>query len=346
MKLDLTAGLGLAGADICVDHELTITPQLDVLDLRHFSAAQLRPLLEDEARRWNERLRWDYTRSTEILLEYLESHVLQGFAAMHEGRVQGYTFSVYEAAKAVIGDVYAFNEGEGQANPFCETLLLHLIEMLQATPGIERIESQLLMFPSGALAAPFLSRGFRAFPRLFMGCVLPSVSPGAARAETRLPAGLRLVPWREDFYAAAGESIHRAYATHVDSEINDQYRSVHGSMRFLHNIVRFPGCGIFDAGNSWVLRDERGLVQGLLLCSQVRPDVGHITQLCVAPELRGQGLGRALLHRCAAEFVRRGFRGISLTVTEQNVEARRLYEDYGFMALHHFDAMVWDKRRD
>src|ERR1700709_885714 len=86
--------------NLCVDHEVTIAPQLEVLDLRHFSAAQLRPLLEDEARRWNERLRWDYTRSTEILLEYLDGHVLQGFAAMHEGRGQGYAFSVYEAEKA------------------------------------------------------------------------------------------------------------------------------------------------------------------------------------------------------------------------------------------------------
>ena len=39
--------------------------------------------------------------------------------------------------------------------------------------------------------------------------------------------------------------------------INDQYRSLHGSLRFLHNIVRFPGCGVFEAESSWVLRDRR-----------------------------------------------------------------------------------------
>jgi ribosomal protein S18 acetylase RimI-like enzyme len=326
---------------------LSTTSQFEVLDLRHFNSVQMRPLLEDEARRWDQRLRWDYSKSTELLLEYLEGRVLPGYVALHGGRVQGYAFCVFEAAKAVIGDAYAFGEGEIQNNPLCETLLHHLIEMLQATPGVDRIESQLLMFPDGALSGPFLSRGFRAFPRLFMGCALPSSAPGASRAETRLPAGLRLVPWHEDYYAAAGELIHRAYLTHIDSQINDQYRTIHGSMRFLHNIVRFPGCGIFDAENSWVLREERtGLVQGLLLCSRVRPDVGHITQLCVAPALRGFGLGRALLHRCTAEFVRRKFRGISLTVTEENSEARKLYEDYGFSALHRFDAMVWNASVD
>ncbi len=55
-------------------------------------------------------------------------------------------------------------------------------------------------------------------------------------------------------------------------------------------------------------------------------------------------LGRALLHRCMAEFVRGNFRGISLTVTEGNDEACKLYADFGFSTLHRFDAMVWDSR--
>ena len=54
--------------------------------------------------------------------------------------------------------------------------------------------------------------------------------------------------------------IASAYAGHIDSLINDQYRSVAGSLRFLHNIVRFPGCGLFDPASSRVLayrgRDE------------------------------------------------------------------------------------------
>ena len=57
---------------------------------------------------------------------------------------------------------------------------------------------------------------------------------------------------------AAGELVHAAYKNHLDSQINDQYRSLHGSLRFLHNIVRFPGCGIFDVGGSLVLRDAAG----------------------------------------------------------------------------------------
>src|SRR5664280_3634676 len=84
-----------------------VASEIEVLDLRHFSARQLRPLLEREADLWRERLRWDYKSSTELLLQYLESRILHGFVALERGRVCGYTFCVFEGIKAVIGDAFA-----------------------------------------------------------------------------------------------------------------------------------------------------------------------------------------------------------------------------------------------
>ena len=48
---------------------MSSSPQFEVLDLRHFSAAQLRPLLMDQAARWQRLLNWDYSTSTNLLLE-------------------------------------------------------------------------------------------------------------------------------------------------------------------------------------------------------------------------------------------------------------------------------------
>jgi ribosomal protein S18 acetylase RimI-like enzyme len=319
------------------------TPQLEILDLRHFSSAQLAPLLRDEGRRWDSRMRWDYTKSTELLLEYVDGRVLPGYVALEGGRVVGYTFSVFEAAKAVIGDLYAFHEEDSPTNPICETLLHHLLETLQATPAVDRIEAQLLMFPSGSLAAPFFARGFRSHPRLFMFCDLNESPLTMPAQQLPLPINLRLQSYRPEFYDAAAELIHRAYLGHMDSGINDQYRTLHGAQRFLHNIIKFPGCGIFDAENSWLLRDIRtGRVEGVVLSSRVRRDVGHITQLCMSPMLRNLGLGHLLLRQCATEFRKSGVNAISLTVTEANHMARRLYDQTGFTTLHRFDAMVWD----
>lgn len=319
---------------------MTTSSQLEILDLRHFSGAQLGPLLRDEAARWERRLNWDYTQSVQVLLEYIDSRTLPGFVALDGGRIRGYAFAVFEATKAVVGDVYAFDETESLENPVCDQLLEHLLEMLQAAPAVDRIESQLLMFPAGALKLPMRSRGFRTFPRLFMSLDLQADRSPAA--DPPLASGFQLLPWRPELYDRAAELIHRSYTGHSDSEINDQYRTIHGAQRFLHNIIRFPGCGTFDPEHSWAIRNPRsGELDALILCSRVRADVAHITQLCVRPASRAQGLGTFLLAHTVTGLARRRFSALSLTVTEENAGAVRLYELYGFVPRHRFEAQVW-----
>jgi GNAT superfamily N-acetyltransferase len=320
------------------------TSQLEVLDLRHFSATQLKPLLRDEAGRWQRRLLWDYSRASTMLLEYLDSRILPGYVALRAGNITGYAFCVFEGAKAVIGDVYALGETESTSNPICDTLLHHLLELLQNTPGVDRVESQLLMFPSDALAEPFGARGFRPYPRLFMICDLNVLNEQIA-SPLSLPSGISLTLqcWQPEFYESSAALIHRCYSGHMDAAINDQYRTLQGAQRFLHNIIRFPGCGVFDPENSWVLRHPKTLaIEGVVLCSRVRGDINHITQLCVSPHLRGHGLGQVLLAHCSAESRKRAITMLTLTVTEANVAALHLYERNNFTTLHRFEAMVWD----
>src|SRR5207302_200758 len=84
--------------------------------------------------------------------------------------------------------------------------------------------------------------------------------------------------WSEEEFQGAASVITAAYRDHIDSEINDQYRTTAGSMRFLNNIVRFPGCGLFDPESSMVARSKLTRAPlGVILCSRVRNDVGHIT---------------------------------------------------------------------
>ena len=79
----------------------------EILDLRHFAAPVLRPVLEAEGALWEARLHWDYQASARLLMQYLDNHMLPGYAAVSSGRVMGYVFCVYEETKAVIGDVFA-----------------------------------------------------------------------------------------------------------------------------------------------------------------------------------------------------------------------------------------------
>jgi ribosomal protein S18 acetylase RimI-like enzyme len=313
---------------------------VEILDLRHFSSADLRPLLEDEISVWSRRLSWDYSGSAEMILRYLDSKILPGYAAIERGSVFGYSFFVYEQSKGVIGDLFVRDGGRtSNRKEVEERLLTHVIETLQQSPGIHRVEAQLLAHETGEVVRPFLQQGFSRHPRVFMTMDIP------ARAAVVPPVrpDFEIRPWTEQEYQSAAAVITAAYRGHVDADINDQYRTLSGSLRFLNNIVRFPGCGVFDPQSSYlVFQKSTRTLSGLILCSQVRPDVGHITQVCVLPEYRSSGLGEALMAATTKNLRERHFRSISLTVTEANARAIALYKRIGFASNRVFDAFVWE----
>jgi ribosomal protein S18 acetylase RimI-like enzyme len=318
--------------------------QLEILDLRHYTSADLRPLLEQETQLWSRLLAWDYRSSLEMILRYVDAKILPGYAASDRGTLLGYSFFVYEGSKGVIGDLFVSEEKKARAgitSTRVETILLkHVIETLQQSPGIHRVEAQLLAHESGAVARPFLDEGFRRHPRLFMMLPLDSAQPAN---DVQLPSDIELRGWTEPDYQSVASVITSAYQHHVDSDINDQYRSVGGALRFLNNIVRFPGCGTFDQGASFLaVQKATGSVIGVILCSRVKDDVGHVTQVCLLPEHRGRGIGEALLNASSRELASRKFSLLTLTVTEANAGAVRLYKKLGYTVNRVFDAFVWE----
>jgi len=315
---------------------------VEILDLRHFSSADLRPLLDDETQVWSRLLSWDYSSSADMILRYVDAKILPGYAAVDRGRIFGYAFFVYEGSKGVIGDLYVANgERLPDGREVEARLLTHVIETLQQSPGVHRVEAQLLVHDAGILTQPFVDQGFRRQPRLFMAMPLSRPS----RPAPSVFPDFEIRPWLDSDYQSAAAVITAAYRGHVDAEINDQYRTLSGSLRFLNNIVRFPGCGIFDAESSFVVQDKatRHMV-GLILCSRVRHDVGHVTQVCILPEYRSRGVGEALIACTANALRKRKFSLLSLTVTEANVRAVQLYNRLGFDLRRVFDAFVWEEK--
>jgi GNAT superfamily N-acetyltransferase len=335
----------------------------EILDLRHFAAPMLRPVLEAESVVWRERLHWDYLASAKLLLQYLDARSLPGYVAVDSGRVTGYIFCVYEDSKAVIGDVFAMPEnlgdgGTGSLTPerqyrlgaggsalrdncreIEDNLLQRLLELLLHSPGIDRIETQLLLHPAGEHARVFQRAGFEVFLRLYMRLGLVG---RLIEANLSLPPELELRPWQDQDLNLAGRLITEAYRNHPDSVINDQYRTVHGSQRFLQNIVRFPGCGIFTPQASHVIVDRiKREPIALLLGSRVSAQCGHITQICVHPHYRHKGLAHLLLRVAAVQFQRLGMTDLTLTVTEANTSAVDLYHAEGYEIAHSFNAAVW-----
>jgi len=319
-------------------HQFT---SVEVLDLRHFSSADLRPLLAHEVECWGTLLAWDYRSSAEMILRYVDAKILPGYAAVERGNIVGYSFFVYEGSKGVMGDLFV-SPRRVDARQIESQMAEHVIETLQQSPGIHRVEAQLLTHQSGHLAAGFTTAGFQRYRRLFLSLAL-SGHDAPQFPPLPMPSDIQVRRWMEQDYQPAAAVITAAYRGHIDSEINDQYRTHAGSVRFLNNIVRFPGCGVFDAESSFsaIHRPTNSLV-GLILCSRVKEDVGHVTQVCLLPEYRGRKIGENLLACCANSLRNRRFNLLSLTVTEMNQRAVEIYKQIGFEEKSVFDAFVWE----
>src|SRR5271157_6520870 len=181
----------------------------EILDLRHFSSADLRPLLDDEVEAWGDTLAWDYRSSSEMILRYVDAKILPGYAAVERGSLVGYSFFVYEGSKGVIGDLFV-SPRRAEARAVEVRLLEHVIETLQQSPGVRRVEAQLLAHDTGEVVRPFLQQGFSRHPRVFMTFdIRGEVQPGSA-----LPPDFELCPWSEQEYQAAAALITAAYRGH------------------------------------------------------------------------------------------------------------------------------------
>lgn len=311
------------------------TPEEEIIDLRQFGASDLTLLLEEEIRVWRETLDWDFSKSAELVERFVDLHALNGFALLQDGRLMGYTYYVFEEQKGLIGDLYLRRE---QRTPHLEgKLLSRVLDALMAS-GVRRVECQLIMAdklrPAGDTAEAYLTAFERNFMRLDMSAPLP---PGRVRRSVYIER------WSERCLEPAAQLIAIAYAGHVDSRINDQYRSPAGARRFLYNIVQYPGCGVFHRPASFAAFEAAtGRMCGVCLASMVAPDCGHITQVCVTPWARGSGVGYELLRHSLNALALGGARRASLTVTASNSDAVALYERIGFRTIRRFTAYVWE----
>jgi len=316
---------------------LSDSPLVRTVELRHLRAGDLDALLEEEIQVWREQLDWDFRASAGLVRRFLDMQALNGFALLMNGHPVGYCYFVSEERKGLIGDLYVMREYFSIAAE--ERLLESVVDSLVKTPFIKRIESQLMMLRSGRTMSLPHPRYLKSHGRNFMEVDLAMLA--------RLPEGkgarVLIDGWTERKQDDAATLIAAAYQGHVDSEINDQYRSTVGARRFLLNIIQYPGCGSFFQPASFIALDPAtGKLCGICLSSLVQSDVGHITQVCVLPSVRGLGVGYALIRRSLEALSRYGCRKASLTVTAANQEAIQLYQQMGFRKTREFSAFVWE----
>ncbi len=309
----------------------------ELIELSRLSASELDAVLEEETRVWREQLDWDFAPSADLVRRFVTLHSLGGYALLQQGRTVGYAYFVAEEHKGLVGDLYVleqFRVGDSEG-----LLLSAVLDALMHDRHVRRIESQLMLL-EGSLERPLpASASLKRFERQFMAFQTHRVKDLAPRPREGLVFDL----WSERRQDEAARVIAEAYRGHIDGQVNDQYGSPAGARRFLYNIVQYPGCGTFFAPASWIAIERRtARMCGLCLASLVAADVGHITQVCVTPAVRGCGVGYELLRRSLASLALAGVRSVSLTVTSANRRAVELYERMGFATRRRFAALVWE----
>lgn len=314
-------------------------PAPELVDLRRLEAEDLDSVLEEETRAWREELHWDFRKSADLVRRFVDLRALNGSALISAGNVVGYAYYVLEDHKGLVGDLYVSRRLRNPENE--NRLLAAALEPLMRSRRTFRVESQLMMIDGTPGRSVPCDECLTVYPRNFM---LADLQQASALRPGNVRRGVYLEKWSDQYQDAAAQLIASAYVGHVDSRINDQYRSISGARRFLFNIIQYPGCGAFFKSASFAAFEIlTGRMCGVSLGSVVAPEIGHITQICVAPWVRHTGVGYELLRHSLSAFQGYGCREAGLTVTAANADAVKLYESVGFQTRRVFNAYVWER---
>jgi ribosomal protein S18 acetylase RimI-like enzyme len=323
----------------------------EIIDIRRLEVSAFSELMQAESRAWNEGLYWDFTSSSCVISTCLKEKRLSGYALVLDGIVRGYCFFFCDGEKGLIGDLFVA-PASASLDQVLE-LLEHANETLLAIPGLRRVEAQLPHYTFEDLESNFTSWNYQGYRRRFMALSLAEWQPtawsvsgssGPVRQTTPRLDEFWIAPWEQKYAREAAELLFGAYQNHVDAAINDQYSSLPGAIRLIDNIVHHEGCGqhLEQVSKLAIHRSARKLA-GVLTVTAVRSDTAHIPQIAIARRLQGIGLGTALLESAFKDLARAGYQRVSLTVTDANAGAVRLYERLGFKTFRLFGAYVFNR---
>ena len=93
-----------------------------------------------------------------------------------------------------------------------------------------------------------------------------------------------------------------------------------------------------------VMRDG-GVVVGYVCLWEIGDEL-HITNIAVDPTVRRKGIGRTLLRGVLDDARQRGLRLVALEVRPSNIEARALYDSFGFRVVGRRRGYYYDTGED
>jgi len=150
-----------------------------------------------------------------------------------------------------------------------------------------------------------------------------------------LPDGFLWRAWEPQFLYVHAAVKYASFRQELDSHLFAALSTYAGCEELMRGITSHSG---FLPQATWLIEFPGtdplaplpcGTIQGLA----INNSLGSIQNVGIIPDLRGRGLGRALVLKSLAGFRRHGLLRVSLDVTAENTPAVELYQSIGFRTI-------------
>jgi len=155
-----------------------------------------------------------------------------------------------------------------------------------------------------------------------------------------LPVGYSVRPWTEAARPLFAAAIEASYEQTMDCP------GLVGMRSMQDVLAGHMGAGRFDPNLWHVVLDLNGHPVAVLLLAEVPlVESMEMVYLGLAPSVRGQGVGRALVRWAVSLSAYRHAQALTLAVDEANEPALMLYRSMGFNVTAHKSAMIWSLKQ-
>jgi len=313
---------------------------MEVTSLPDASSFQLSALFREEGAHWKKQLFWDYGQTLELVERLVASRALPGFVLRDGNEVVGYSYFVVDRPVGFIGGLYILDSHAALAN--YHQLIKRLVVTMCGLDEMQRIESQVMPF-NVEFSPIFVSLGFEALPRYFLTASMGSKQVLEKVELSEKVESYSIQAWQPQFLMAATEVICDSYVESPDAVLCRDYQSRKGCTRFLRNLIESPTCGRFSRQDTRVVQDQSGKICGVLIATKINGDTGMVPQLSIRRDCQGKGLGSWLLAEYMRSAALAGLKRVSLSVSQANKRAFKIYQRFGFQIEKEFHALIWNR---
>jgi len=211
---------------------------------------------------------------------------------------------------------------------------------IKNSPGVERIEAQVMPFNGVSHREAFIRNDFSHYLRYYMELDLERCRP---RKPDSLPG--TITRWNSADLSRAAAMLWLSYQDQVDAVISQDYSTKEGCESYLNSVIANPGCGVFMPEASFMAKDNDSHLCGLVVCCRISERAALIPQIAVDSAHQGRGFGNALMSRAFEYLKASGLQSVTLTVTAANRRAFEWYRCLGFDIRKEFGAYTWQRRK-